>query len=220
METSIAHDSYRRHGCGSRGPAGTGGPTRRPRQRRRHDRGRPRLFPAGQPSADAGVRRGPVSGGGHRGRVQVYPVAPGPRRTQRPRHRRAGRRRGGGDGPLHAEPGHRHPRMNDDEHSLLGERLNAEPTVFRGCTASELVTLVIIAAALWLPLGLAIGMAFGIVALVGTLFVVPTLFYVIKRGKPDGHYQIQLRILAAHYGLFFIKSDYVLRNGVWDIGRH
>jgi len=119
--------------------------------------------------------------------------------------------------------------MNDDEHSLLGERLNAEPTVFRGCTASELVTLVIIAAALWLPLGLvtglllgklAVGMAFGIVALVGTLFVVPTLFHVIKRGKPDGHYQIQLRILAAHYGLFFIKSDYVLRSGVWDIGRH
>lgn len=119
--------------------------------------------------------------------------------------------------------------MNDPvEHSLLGERLNTEPAVFRGCTASELVTLVLMASALWLPLGLiggiligklAIGMALGVVALVGTLFVVPTIFQTLKRGKPDGHYQIRLRIWAAHCGFFFIKCDYILRNGVWGTGR-
>lgn len=118
--------------------------------------------------------------------------------------------------------------MNDGEHNLLGERLNAEPAVFRGCTASELIALVAIASGVWLPLGLiagllmgklAIGMAFSIMALVGTLFVVPTLFQIIKRGKPDGHYQISSRVWAARYGLFFIRSDYILRKGVWDTGR-
>lgn len=118
--------------------------------------------------------------------------------------------------------------MRDGEHHLLGERLNAGPAVFRGCTASELIALVAIASGAWLPLGLiagllmgklAIGMAFSIVALVGTLFVVPTLFQIIKRGKPDGHYQISWRVWAARCGLFFIRSDYILREGVWDTGR-
>lgn len=118
--------------------------------------------------------------------------------------------------------------IDDTGHTLLGERLNAEPAVFRGCTASELVTLVIVAAAIWLPFGLigglfvgelAIGMACGVVALVGTLFVVPTVFQIIKRGRPDGYYQIRLRIWAARGGVPFVQCDYLLRDGMWDTGR-
>ena len=41
-----------------------------------------------------------------------------------------------------------------DTQEILAERLNAEPVIFRGCSASELGVIVALATGLWLPLSL------------------------------------------------------------------
>jgi conjugative transfer region protein (TIGR03750 family) len=112
------------------------------------------------------------------------------------------------------------------ETDVLADRLNAEPTIFRGCSTSELGLIVAVAIAVWLPgsvllawlLG-AITMGFGMagVGVVATVVVVATLFQRIKRGRPEGYYQQWLRIRLHHWGL--LRCPWVLRSGAWDIGR-
>ncbi len=90
-----------------------------------------------------------------------------------------------------------------DQHDILADRLNAEPVIFRGCSSSELGTIVVVAILVWLPLSLllawllgAITMGFGIagVGVVATVVVSATVFQRIKRGRPEGYYQQQFQI--------------------------
>lgn len=114
--------------------------------------------------------------------------------------------------------------VNDAE--VLADRLNAEPTIFRGCSSSELGLIVGLAIAVWLPVSVALAwgfgaptMGFGIagVGVVITVVVIATVFQRIKRGRPDGYYQQWLRIRLHHAGL--LRAPWVLRSGTWDIGR-
>ena len=112
------------------------------------------------------------------------------------------------------------------DREMLADRLNAEPAIFKGCSSSELGTIVGLAIVVWLPLSLllawllgAITMGFGFagVGVVATVVVVATLFQRIKRGRPDGYYQQWLRIRLQSTGLY--RTPWVLRSGSWDIGR-
>ncbi len=116
--------------------------------------------------------------------------------------------------------------MGSTQQELLADRLNAEPAIFKGCSSSELGTLVGIAVAIWLPLSVLLAwsmgattLGFGIAGMgvIATVVVCATAFQRIKRGRPDGYYQQWLRIRAQDLGL--IRSPWVLRSGVWDIGR-
>ena len=109
---------------------------------------------------------------------------------------------------------------------ILANRLNAEPSIFKGCSSSELGIIVSVAALIWLPVSLllawlmgAVTMGFGIagVGVVATVIVMATLFQRLKRGRPDGYYQQQITILLDDYGLR--RSLFIRRSGVWDIGR-
>jgi conjugative transfer region protein (TIGR03750 family) len=116
--------------------------------------------------------------------------------------------------------------MPDQHKDILADRLNAEPAIFRGCSSSELGMIVGISAALWLPLSLllawllgAVTMGFGIagVGVVATVVMCATVFQRIKRGRPEGYYQQQIRIRLHDLGLR--RSPWVRRSGPWDIGR-
>ena len=116
--------------------------------------------------------------------------------------------------------------MSNQSKDILADRLNAEPAIFRGCSSSELGLIVGISAALWLPLSLllawllgAVTMGFGIagVGVVATVVVCATVFQRIKRGRPEGYYQKQIRICLHDLGLR--RSPWVRRSGLWDIGR-
>ncbi len=113
-----------------------------------------------------------------------------------------------------------------DRDDILADRLNVEPTIFRGCSSSELGIIVTVAALVWLPVSLllaglmgAITMGFGLagVGVVATVIVMASLFQRLKRGRPDGYYQQQVGILLADHGLR--RSSFIRRSGVWDIGR-
>ncbi len=109
---------------------------------------------------------------------------------------------------------------------ILADRLNVEPTIFKGCSSSELGIIVGVAALVWLPVSLllaglmgAVTMGFGLagVGVVGTVIAMATLFQRLKRGRPDGYYQQQADIWLTDHGLR--RSPFIRRSGAWDIGR-
>ena len=109
---------------------------------------------------------------------------------------------------------------------ILADRLNVEPSIFRGCSSSELGVIVGVAALIWLPVSLllaglmgAVTMGFGIagVGVVATVVVMASLFQRLKRGRPDGYYQQQNMIWLDDHGLR--RSTFIRRSGAWDIGR-
>ena len=109
---------------------------------------------------------------------------------------------------------------------ILADRLNVEPTIFKGCSSSELGIIVGVAALVWLPASLllaglmgAVTMGFGLagVGVVGTVIAMATLFQRLKRGRPDGYYQQQAGIWLTEHGLR--RSAFIRRSGAWDIGR-
>lgn len=109
---------------------------------------------------------------------------------------------------------------------ILADRLNVEPVIFKGCSASELGVIVGVAAVIWLPLSLliaglagAITMGFGLAGLgiVATVLATATVFQRLKRNRPDGYYQQRLLIWLDEIGLR--RAPFVRRSGAWDIGR-
>ncbi|WP_299314944.1 TIGR03750 family conjugal transfer protein [uncultured Halomonas sp.] len=109
---------------------------------------------------------------------------------------------------------------------LRADRLNGEPPIFRGCSSSELVILVVLGAVVWIPVGLLVGLLIGAplmgvgfagLLIIGTVFVAATLFQRIKRGRPDGYYQHRLLFWAEDLGLR--RAGFVRRGGTWDLGR-
>ena len=113
-----------------------------------------------------------------------------------------------------------------DRDDILADRLNVEPTIFKGCSSSELGIIVGVAALIWLPVSLllaglmgAVTMGFGLagVGVVGTGIVMATLFQRLKSGRPDGYYQQYTRIWLTEHGLR--HSPFIRRSGAWDIGR-
>lgn len=112
------------------------------------------------------------------------------------------------------------------ENGLLPDRLNSEPAVFKGCSIPELTAIAIIAAAFWLPTGLAIAalfraitMGFGIagIGVVVSTVVIASLFRRLKKNKPDGYYMLLVRFWLADKGLR--RTPIIRRTGVWDLGR-
>lgn len=116
--------------------------------------------------------------------------------------------------------------MYEYEDEILADRLNAQPTIFRGCTSSELTVIAIFSAIVWIPVCLMVatalgntvsGLTFGAIAIGMTMFIVATLFQKIKRGRPEGYYQQLIEIAMDKYGLK--KAPYIRETGYWSIGR-
>ena len=116
--------------------------------------------------------------------------------------------------------------MGLDRDDILADRLNAEPTIFKGCSSSELGVIAGVAALVWLPVSLvlaglmgAVTMGLGLagVGVVATVVAMATLFQRLKRNRPDGYYQQRFVIRLHDKGLR--HSAVVRRSGSWDIGR-
>ena len=109
---------------------------------------------------------------------------------------------------------------------LLPNRLNAEPAIFRGCSLTELMSLVLISGITWVPLSIAIcgllgymmmGVGMGLLAVMASVVIGGTLLQRLKRGKPIGFYQLRLRLWLDDIGICRVP---VIREGrVWSVGR-
>lgn len=114
--------------------------------------------------------------------------------------------------------------MTDNE--LLPTRLNAEPSIFRGCSLSELMLLAASGAIVWIPFWLIIcgllgylmmGVGVGVLSIIGWVFVGGTLLQKAKRGRPIGYYQLRIRLWLEDRGLF--KTGCIRASRIWDLGR-
>ena len=109
---------------------------------------------------------------------------------------------------------------------LLPNRLNAEPAIFRGCSLTELMSLVLISGITWVPLSIVscgllgymmMGVGMGLLAVMASVVIGGTLLQRLKRGKPIGFYQLRLRLWLDDIGICRVP---VIREGrVWSVGR-
>ena len=110
--------------------------------------------------------------------------------------------------------------------NIRADRLNVEPTIFKGCSSSELGVIVTLAVIIWLPLSVLLAWALGApsmglgvagIAIVLTVVMTAAVFQRVKRGRPDGYYQQRFVIGLSRLGLR--RSPFIRRNGYWAIGR-
>ena len=79
---------------------------------------------------------------------------------------------------------------------------------------------------IWLPICLiaagllgSVTMGFGVggIMVVVNVIVISSIFRRLKANRPHGYYQIALHLWLARHRL--VKSPFVTRSGVWDLGR-
>ena len=115
---------------------------------------------------------------------------------------------------------------SQDINELLPLRLNAEPSIFRGCSLSELMLLVTVGGTVLIPASVIVCGLFGYLMMgvgIGLLFVIAwvvvgaTLLQKLKRGRPLGYYQLRLRLWLEDLKL--VKPMFIRQGQIWDIGR-
>ena len=109
---------------------------------------------------------------------------------------------------------------------LLAERLNTEPSIFRGCSSSELGVIVGLAILVWLPTSVIIAWTLGApsmglglsgVAIVASVVIAASVLQRLKRGRPEAYYRHRFTLRLAELGL--VQSPFVMRQGDWSLGR-
>jgi conjugative transfer region protein (TIGR03750 family) len=116
--------------------------------------------------------------------------------------------------------------MEVEDPTLLADRVDAEPPIFRGCSSSELLAMMVISITSWLPLSIIAALIvnrpayfLGILAVgvLGTMYFGAGVFYRIKRNRPDHYY--------VHYVKKFMHTrklrtaQFTWRSGIWDVDR-
>ncbi|WP_165793866.1 TIGR03750 family conjugal transfer protein [Hyphococcus luteus] len=114
----------------------------------------------------------------------------------------------------------------DDLDHVLAIRVNDPPTVFRGCTAGELIFIAVLSLAMLLPLctfvasfvgGWMLGLGAAFLLMLGSVFVSATILQRIKRNRPPGYYQQLIPIALHRRGI--VKSRFRLPKGKLALGR-
>ena len=113
-----------------------------------------------------------------------------------------------------------------EDSDVLADRVDIEPPIFKGCSSSELLAMLVVAILAWIPLSLLLAFAIGkaafalailAVGVIGSVVLGATCFQRIKRNRPD-HYYVHgaMRLLHASRLHTF---PLVWRSGYWDIDR-
>lgn len=114
-----------------------------------------------------------------------------------------------------------------EPNELLPIRLNAEPSIFRGCSLSELMSLTLVSGITLVPTSIVLcglfgylmmGVGIGLLAVMGAVVLGATVLQKIKRGKPVGFYQLRLQLWLDDYHLY--KAPFIRKGQVWDVGRY
>ncbi len=122
--------------------------------------------------------------------------------------------------------------MNDGKPSFgsearvpLTDRVNSEPAILHGMTATEaawigglsflayfvLIGFAIMATGLWQL------MLLPLIATIATLWYGSMILQKVKRDRPDGYYTHVLQLRLSQYGLS--KANFLRHDGFWSLGR-
>lgn len=119
------------------------------------------------------------------------------------------------------------PGMNGREIEFIPDRLIEEPVVFRGLTDTEVVMIIGIGIAFWVPVSVIVllpfgwalfGVGIGFGMAIGTLLMAGKFLQNLKRRMPDGLHivylkkQLQKKISVVNFG-------YIETSQSWDIRR-
>lgn len=113
-----------------------------------------------------------------------------------------------------------------ESNNLLPLRLNAEPSIFRGCSLSELMLLLSIGGAVLVPSSIVIcglfgylmmGVGVGLLLMIVWVVIGATVLQKLKRGRPLGYYQLRLRLWIED--LHLLRPSFIRQSQVWDVGR-
>ena len=113
-----------------------------------------------------------------------------------------------------------------ENNNLLPLRLNAEPSIFRGCSLSELMLLLSVGGTVLVPCSIVIcglfgylmmGVGVGLLLMIVWVVIGATVLQKLKRGRPLGYYQLRLRLWMEDLHLF--RRSFIRQSQVWDIGR-
>ena len=113
-----------------------------------------------------------------------------------------------------------------ETNELLPVRLNAEPSIFKGCSLSELMLLVTVGGIVLVPCSvivcglfgyLMMGAGIGLLLVIAWIVIGATVLQKLKRGRPLGFYQLRLRVWLED--LHLLRSSFIRQSRVWDIGR-
>lgn len=107
------------------------------------------------------------------------------------------------------------------------DRINFEPTLYKGCTLHELMALAALSFGINITLFLAICLSLWGNALLGLAVAIPLGFFgmliaanflgQIKQNKPQGYYLQKMTLWLEDHGLF--KTPYVRQTGTWSVRR-
>lgn len=119
------------------------------------------------------------------------------------------------------------PGMNGREIEFIPDRLIEEPVVYRGLTDTEVVTIIVAAIIVWIPIcvlilipfGFAlfgVGIGFGLA--IGTVMLAGKYLQGLKRRMPDGLHIVFLKKQLQKKTSFF-NFGYIETSQSWDIRR-
>ena len=113
-----------------------------------------------------------------------------------------------------------------DDGDVLADRVDIEPPIFRGCSSSELLAMLLAAVATWVPLSIitallvgkpAYALAILAVGVIVSVYLGAGVFQRVKRNRPD-HYYVHLAMRALHTSRLR-RYPFVWRSGHWDVAR-
>lgn len=116
--------------------------------------------------------------------------------------------------------------MQFENRNLLADRVDVEPPIFRGCSSSELLAMLVASILTWLPTSIVLALlinrpafALGILAVgvLGTMFFGAGLFYRVKRNRPDHYYVHSFKKILHTRKLH--SARFIWRSGIWDVSR-
>ena len=119
------------------------------------------------------------------------------------------------------------PGMNGREIEFIPDRLIEEPVVYRGLTDTEVVTIIVAAIIVWIPICVLILMPFGFALFgvgigfglaIGTVMVAGKYLQGLKRRMPDGLHIVYLKKQLQKKTSFF-NFGYIETSQSWDIRR-
>lgn len=112
-------------------------------------------------------------------------------------------------------------------HAPITDRINAEPAILHGMSATEAKAIALISMFMFLLAGSIVfaatrlWQALLLLAIFGpaaTLWFGSQYLARIKRGRPDGYYSQAIHIWMAARGL--VRPRFITHDGAWSLGRH